>query len=131
MCILQKCVMARRRESGVRWTRSASLAVATDRLRRRTRTIDPVALRDDLIRLRRIIDRIELEFSTVAGAFRRTPRRRSGRDASSPPHWMRVECGMTSSAATSAIAVGIAGGGSRREHRGGRGREAGVSRISR
>ena len=81
------------------------LAVATDRVRRRSRTADPVALRDDLTRLRRIIDRIELEFSTVAGAFANTEEE-EWQGCLSPPHWMRQECGMTSAAATSAIAVG-------------------------
>jgi hypothetical protein len=81
------------------------LAVATDRVRRRSRTADPVALRDDLTRLRRIIDRIELEFSTVAGAFANTEEE-EWQGCLSPPHWMRLECGMTSAAATSAIAVG-------------------------
>ena len=66
---------------------------------------DPVALRDDLTRLRRIVDRIELEFSTVAGAFANTEEE-EWQGCLSPPHWMRLECGMTSAAATSAIAVG-------------------------
>jgi hypothetical protein len=82
-----------------------NLARATDRLRRRLRTLDPPGLREDLIRLRRIIDRIELEFSMVAGAFAGTEEE-EWQGCVSPPHWMRVECGMTSSAATSAIAVG-------------------------
>ena len=82
-----------------------SLAAATDRLRRRSRTAAPEALRDELIRLRRIIDRVELEFATVAGAFAGTEEE-EWQGCLSPPHWMRLECGMTSAAATSAIAVG-------------------------
>jgi hypothetical protein len=81
------------------------LAVATDRVRHRSRSADPVALRDDLTRLRRIVDRIELEFSTVAGVFANTEEE-EWQGCLSPPHWMRLECGMTSAAATSAIAVG-------------------------
>src|SRR5579863_1817791 len=45
------------------------LAVATECVRRRVRDATPESLRNDLSRLRRIIDRIELEFATVAGAF--------------------------------------------------------------
>ena len=82
-----------------------SLAAATDRLRRRSRTAAPEALRDELIRLRRIIDRVELEFAIVAGAFAGTEEE-EWQGCLSPPHWMRLECGMTSAAATSAIAVG-------------------------
>jgi len=58
-----------------------------------------------LTRLRRIIDRIELEFSVVAGAFAATEEE-EWQGCVSPPHWMRVECGMTSASASSAIAVG-------------------------
>lgn len=82
-----------------------SLARATDCLRRRSRTNAPAALRDDLTRLRRIIDRIELEFSVVAGAFAATEEE-EWQGCLSPPQWMRLECGMTSAAATNAIAVG-------------------------
>jgi Domain of unknown function (DUF222)/HNH endonuclease len=82
-----------------------SLAAATERLRRRSRTAAPEALRDELIRLRRIIDRVELEFATVAGAFAGTEEE-EWQGCLSPPHWMRLECGMTSAAATIAIAVG-------------------------
>ena len=81
------------------------LARATDCVRHRSRITTPVALRDDLIRLRRIIDRIELEFSTVAGAFAATEEE-EWQGCLSPPHWIRLECGMTAAAATSAIAVG-------------------------
>ncbi|MHB8490287.1 MAG: HNH endonuclease signature motif containing protein [Candidatus Dormibacteria bacterium] len=86
------------------------LARATDCVRRRPRITTPVALRDDLIRLRRIIDRIELEFSTVAGAFAATEEE-EWQGCLSPPHWMRLECGMSAAAATSAIAVGSQAGG--------------------
>ena len=82
-----------------------ALAVATDRVRCRSRSTAPVALRNDLTRLRRIIDRIELEFSTVAGTFANTEEE-EWQGCLSPPHWMRLECGMTSAAATSAVAVG-------------------------
>jgi Domain of unknown function (DUF222) len=81
------------------------LARATDCLRHRSRTSAPVALRDELTRLRRIIDRIELEFSTVAGAFAATEEE-EWQGCLSPSHWMRLECGMTAAAATNAIAVG-------------------------
>jgi len=81
------------------------LARATDCVRHGSRITTPVALRDDLIRLRRIIDRIELEFSTVAGAFAATEEE-EWQGCLSPPHWIRLECGMTAAAATSAIAVG-------------------------
>jgi hypothetical protein len=81
------------------------LARATDCLRRRTRTIAPIALRDELVRLRRIIDRIELEFSAVAGAFGATEEE-EWQGCLSPTQWMRVECGMTAAAASNAIAVG-------------------------
>jgi len=65
----------------------------------------PDSLRDDLSRLRRIIDRIELEFATVAGAFADTEEE-EWQGCLGPAHWLRVECGMTSAAAASAIAVG-------------------------
>ena len=83
----------------------AELAAATDRLRRRSRVGAPVALRDDLIRLRRVIDRIELEFSSVAGAFSATEEE-EWQGCLSPTHWIRLECGMTAVAAANAIAVG-------------------------
>jgi Domain of unknown function (DUF222)/HNH endonuclease len=81
------------------------LASAADSVRRRSRTADPVALRDELIRLRRIVDRIELEFATVAGAFAATEEV-EWQGCLSPLHWMRLECGMSAAAASSAIAVG-------------------------
>jgi len=81
------------------------LAVATDRLRVRTRSIAPPILRSELMRLRQIIDRIELEFSTVAGVFADTEEE-EWQGCVSPPQWMRLECGMTSAGATTAIAVG-------------------------
>jgi hypothetical protein len=84
------------------------LARATDCLRRRSRTNAPATLRDELTRLRRIIDRIELEFSVVAGAFAATEEE-EWQGCLSPPQWMRLECGMTSAAATNAIAVGSQG----------------------
>lgn len=81
------------------------LASATQRLRARSRSVAPQVLREELTRLRRIIDRIELEFSVVAGAFAATEEE-EWQGCVSPPHWMRVECGMTSASASSAIAVG-------------------------
>jgi len=81
------------------------LASATDCVRRRSRTANPVSLRDELIRLRRIVDRIELEFATVAGAFAATEEE-EWQGCLSPLHWMRLECGMSAAAASSAIAVG-------------------------
>ena len=81
------------------------LALATDSLRRRSRTTAPEALRDELSRLRRIIDRVELEFATVAGVFAATEEK-EWQGCVSPSHWLRLECGMTSAAASSAIAVG-------------------------
>jgi hypothetical protein len=81
------------------------LASAVDCLRRRLRGKAPEALRDDLSRLRRIIDRIELEFATVAGAFAETEEE-EWQGCLSPVQWLRVECGMTSAAAASAVAVG-------------------------
>ena len=81
------------------------VARATDSLRHRSRNIAPVALRDELTRLRRIIDRIELEFSTVAGVFAATEEE-EWQGCLSPTQWMRLECGMTAAAATNAIAVG-------------------------
>jgi Domain of unknown function (DUF222)/HNH endonuclease len=81
------------------------LARATDCLRRRSRINAPATLRDELTRLRRIIDRIELEFSLVAGAFAATEEE-EWQGCLSPPQWMRLECGMTSAAATNAVAVG-------------------------
>src|SRR5579863_7542134 len=81
------------------------LAVATECVRRRVRDTTPESLRNDLSRLRRIIDRIELEFATVAGAFADTVEE-EWQGCVSPAQWLRVECGMTSAAAASAIAVG-------------------------
>lgn len=81
------------------------LASATQRLRARSRSVAPQVLREELTRLRRIIDRIELEFSVVAGAFAATDEE-EWQGCVSPPRWMRVECGMTSASASSAIAVG-------------------------
>jgi hypothetical protein len=74
-------------------------------VRRRLRAKAPESLREDLSRLRRIIDRIELEFATVAGAFADTEEE-EWQGCLSPVHWLRVECGMTSAAAASAIAIG-------------------------
>jgi hypothetical protein len=81
------------------------LAAAVDCLRQRLRAKAPEVLRDDLSRLRRIIDRVELEFATVAGAFAETEEE-EWQGCLSPVQWLRVECGMTSAAAASAIAVG-------------------------
>jgi hypothetical protein len=81
------------------------LASAADCVRRRARPNAPEALRGDLCRLRRIIDRIEVEFATVAGAFADTEEE-EWQGCLSPVQWLRVECGMTAAAATSAIAVG-------------------------
>jgi hypothetical protein len=81
------------------------LALATDRLRRRPRPTSPSALRGELTRLRRIIDRVELEFSTVAAAFADTAEE-EWQGCLSPLQWMRLECGMTAAAAANAIAVG-------------------------
>ena len=81
------------------------LALATDCLRRRSRPTAPEALRNELSRLRRIIDRVELEFATVAGVFAATEEE-EWHGCVSPSHWLRLECGMTSAAASSAIAVG-------------------------
>jgi hypothetical protein len=81
------------------------LALATECVRRRLRTNTPESLRSDLSRLRRIIDRIELEFATLAGAFADTEEE-EWQGCLSPVQWLRVECGMTSAAAASAIAVG-------------------------
>ena len=79
------------------------LGSATDCVRRRSRTANPVALRDELIRLRRIVDRIELEFATVAGAFAATEEE-EWQGCLSPLHWMRLECGMSAAAASSGFA---------------------------
>jgi hypothetical protein len=81
------------------------LASAADCVRRRVRPRAPESLRSDLSRLRRIIDRLELEFATVAGAFAETEEE-EWQGCLSPMHWLRVECGMTSAAATNAVAVG-------------------------
>ena len=81
------------------------LASAVDCLRQRTRAEAPEALRDDLSRLRTIIDRIELEFATVASVFADTEEE-EWQGCLSPVQWLRVECGMTAAAAASAIAVG-------------------------
>jgi hypothetical protein len=81
------------------------LASVADRVRARSRSAVPAVLRDELTRLRRIIDRIELEFSVVAGAFAATDEE-EWQGCLSPSHWMRLECGMTSAAASNAIAVG-------------------------
>jgi hypothetical protein len=81
------------------------LAKAAECVRRRSRPNTPESLRADLSRLRRIIDRIELEFAALAGAFSDTEEE-EWQGCLSPSHWLRVECGMTSSAASSAIAVG-------------------------
>jgi Domain of unknown function (DUF222)/HNH endonuclease len=82
------------------------LAQAADCLRHRRRTNAPGTLRDELTRLRRIIDRIELEFSTVAGAFAATEEE-EWQGCLSPTQWVRLECGMTAAAATNAIEVGL------------------------
>lgn len=81
------------------------VASAVDRLRHRFRAATPAVLRAELTRLRRIIDRIELEFSTVAGAFANTEEE-EWQGCLSPLQWMRLECGMTAVAASNAIAVG-------------------------
>ncbi len=81
------------------------LVRATDSLRRRPRTSAPAALREELIRLRRVIDRIEVEFATVAGVFAATEEE-EWQGCLSPSQWMRLECGMTAGAAANAIAIG-------------------------
>lgn len=81
------------------------LARAAHDVRVRTRASAPAVLREELVRLRRIVDRIELEFSVVAAAFAGTPEE-EWQGCLSPPQWLRLECGMTAAAATSAITVG-------------------------
>src|ERR1700693_5854967 len=65
----------------------------------------PPALREELIRLRRVIDQLELQFSSVAAAFAATEET-EWQGHVSPIQWMRNQCGMTAAAAWKAICVG-------------------------
>jgi Domain of unknown function (DUF222)/HNH endonuclease len=65
----------------------------------------PAALREELIRLRRVIDRLELQFSSVAAAFAATEEK-EWQGHVSPIQWIRNQCGMTAAAAWKAICVG-------------------------
>jgi hypothetical protein len=78
---------------------------AIELLRARSRSAAPEILRHDLQRLRRAIDRIELEFSSVAATFANTGEE-EWQGSGSPIQWLRGYCGMTSAAASRAIAVG-------------------------
>ena len=81
------------------------LMAAVREVRLRHRGVAPASLRDDLIRLRKAADVLELEFAVVASAFAQTaPEEWDGHV--SPIQWMREECGMTAAAAGSAICVG-------------------------
>ncbi len=78
---------------------------AIESVRARTRRSAPELLRQDLQRLRQAIDRIELEFSAVAATFAKTGEE-EWQGSGSPIQWLRGYCGMTSAAASRAIAVG-------------------------
>lgn len=65
----------------------------------------PAALREELIRLRTVIDRLELQFSSVAAAFAAT-QENEWQGHVSPIQWIRNQCGMTAAAAWKAVCVG-------------------------
>jgi hypothetical protein len=81
------------------------LARAIESMRARVRDSAPEVVRHDLVRLRRAIDRIELEFSAVAAIFANTDEE-EWQGSGSPTQWLRGHCGMTSAAASRAIVVG-------------------------
>ena len=58
----------------------------------------PSAPREELIRLRSVIDRLELQFSSVAAAFAATEEN-EWQGHVSPIQWIRNQCGMTAAAA--------------------------------
>jgi hypothetical protein len=66
---------------------------------------DPAVLRDQLVRLRKGCDQLEVHFSLLAAAFADTPET-EWQGCVSPIQWLRLECGMTASAAWKAICVG-------------------------
>ena len=66
---------------------------------------NPAALRDQLIRLRRATDLLEVQFSRLAAAFAATPEA-EWQGSVSPIQWLRLDCGMTGSAAWKAVCVG-------------------------
>jgi uncharacterized protein DUF222/HNH endonuclease len=65
----------------------------------------PASLREELIGLRRVIDRLELQFSAVAAAFAATEET-EWQGYVSPIQWLRNQCGMTAAAGWKAICVG-------------------------
>jgi hypothetical protein len=65
----------------------------------------PAALREELIRLRTVIDRLEVQFSSVAAAFAATDET-EWQGHVSPIQWIRTQCGMTAAAAWKAVCVG-------------------------
>lgn len=66
---------------------------------------DPAALRDQLVRLRQAVDLLEVQFSRLAAAFAATPEK-EWQGCVSPIQWLRLDCGMTGSAAWKAVCVG-------------------------
>lgn len=65
----------------------------------------PAVLRDQLLRLRRGSDLLEVQFSKLAAAFAATAEE-EWQGCISPIQWLRLECGMTAAASWKAICVG-------------------------
>ncbi len=82
-----------------------ALASAARQLRVRPRPAEPDVMRAELRRLRQVIDLVELRFAMVAADFAETEPGDWGGYVS-PIQAMRQDCGMTGSAAATAICVG-------------------------
>ncbi len=84
----------------------AALAEAIDRFCERAQDArSPEDLAGELIHLRYLCDRLELEFSKSAAAFAAT-NEYDAQGSTSPVHWIRLNCHMASGAAGDRVAVG-------------------------
>ena len=82
------------------------LSAAVDRFTQRPKGgRDPEELSVDLIRLRRVIDRLEVDFSQTAAGFAAT-REYDRQGSSSPVDWIRHNCNMSSTTAADKVCVG-------------------------
>ncbi len=83
----------------------AALEAAVRRVRARGPAGSPAGLQEELIRLRRAADLLELAFAASASAFDATYDESWG-GYPSAINWIRVECKMSSAAAVKAVCVG-------------------------
>ena len=82
-----------------------ALAAAVERVRARGPAASQAALQDELIRLRRAADLLELAFAATAGAFDALYDENWG-GYPTAINWIRAECRMSSAAAVKAVCVG-------------------------